>query len=170
MSNDQEEQRERERRYQMHGGNLSGANGDTNAPETLKYVSKPEDIDSPIEALEWINSKSTSTANLSEDDVRSKEWVLEYHRQLSRMERPPQYGVKGHLRAWVYNDRSEFAIPLGPSEEVEIEGFTEVGKESSTRSKEGWGVETSTRDTKESIVRDEEEKSGGGLLDKIKRS
>jgi len=152
---------EQQHRRQLHSGNLQGP-GDTNAPETLKYVSKPEDIDSPIEALEWINSKSTSTANLSEEDVRSKEWVLEYHQLMARMERPPEYGVTGHLRAYVYDDVSEYKKPLKSSETLEVEGYTEVGKEASTRSKDGWGVETSTRDTKESIVRDDEQSGGGG--------
>lgn len=152
---------QQQRRQQRHTANLQGQQ-DTNAPETLKYVSKPEDIDSPIEALEWINSKSTSTANLSEEDVRSKEWVLEYHQLMARMERPPEYGITGHLRAYVYDDVQEYKKPLKSSETLEVEGYTEVGKEASTRSKEGWGVETSTRDTKESIVRDDEQSSGGG--------
>jgi hypothetical protein len=158
---------EQKRRIQMQ--QLSGHTGDSNAPETLKYVAEPEDIDSPIEALEWINSKSTSTANLEPEDVRSKEWVLEYHQLMARMERPPTYGIKGHLRAYVYDDAEEYRKPLKSADKIEVEGFTEVGKESSTRSKGGWGVETSTRDTKESIVRDENESGGSGLLGKLKR-
>jgi hypothetical protein len=157
----QEERMKEQQRQAYHQGNLQGQ-PDTNAPETLKYVSKPEDIESPIAALEWINSKSTSTANLSEEDVRSKEWVLEYHQLMARMERPPEYGIHGHFRAYIYDDAEEFKRPLKPKEALEIEGYTEIGKESSTRSKGGWGVETSTRDTKESIVRDQEQNSGGG--------
>lgn len=168
MSKSQEEWAEQQRRDQYHQGNLQGAR-DTNAPETLKYVSKPEDIDSPLESLEWINSKSTSTANLSEEDVRSKEWVLEYHQLMSRMERPPEYGVTGHLRAYVYDDVDEYKKPLKSTEALEVEGYTEVGKESSTRSKDGWGVETSTRDTTESIVRDDDSKnSSGGILGRFR--
>jgi hypothetical protein len=168
MSKSQQERYEQQRRDQYHSGNLQGAQ-DTNAPETLKYVSKPEDIDSPIEALEWINSKSTSTANYTEEDVRSKEWVLEYHLLMAKMERPPEYGVTGHLRAFVYDDVDEYRKPMKAAETLEAEGFTEVGKESSTRSKDGWGVETSTKDTKESIVRDEEDKnSSGGILGKFR--
>lgn len=167
----QEERQEIERRQQrrqIHMNQVSGQAGNSNAPETLKYVSQPEDIDSPIEALEWINSKSTSTANFEPEDVRSKEWVLEYHQQIARMERPPTYGVKGHLRAYMYDDAGEFKMPLKAEEQLEVEGFTEVGKESSTRSKDGWGVETSTKDTKESIVRDEEQTGGrGGILGKF---
>jgi len=164
-----EEARDREQERRIHMQQVSGHTGDSNAPETLKYVSEPEDIDSPIEALEWINSKSTSTANLEPEDVRSKEWVLEYHQLMARMERPPAYGITGHLRAYVYDDVNEYKQPLKAGSKLEVEGFTEIGKESSTRSKGGWGVETSTRDTKESIVRDQNEESGGGILGKLKR-
>jgi len=147
----------------MHNQNF-GRPADTNAPETLKYVSKPEDIDAPVDALEWINSKSTSTANLSEEDVKSKNWRLEYHQLFAIMGKPPEYGIKGHLRAYVYDDVNEYELPLDQDEQLEVECYTEIGKESSTRSKDGWGVETSTRDTKESIVRDEEQQGGGGGL------
>lgn len=165
---ERKEMQEKQWRQQMHGQNLGAANG-SNAPETLKYVSKPEDIDSPVDSLEWINSKSTSTANLEPEDVESKHWVLEYHREFALMDAPPEYGVWGHLRAYAYDDANAFKMPLNPDEHLEAEGYMEVGKESSTRSKDGWGVETSTKDTKESIVRDEEnESSGGGLLGRFR--
>jgi hypothetical protein len=165
-----EERDERERkqfRRQVHAANMQGVE-DSNAPETLKYVSKPEDIESPVEALEWINSRSTSTTNLSEDDVRSKEWVIEYHRLMAQQERPPAYGIVGHRRAFMYDDIDEYKLPLSPNKELETEGYSEIGKESSARSKEGWATETSTADTKESIMRDEtQEEGGGGILDRI---
>ncbi len=166
---DREQEIQEQYERQLHQGNLSGQ-GQTNAPETLKYVSKPEDIESPVEALEWINSKSTSTANLEEEDVRSKEWVIEYNREMSTMDHPPTYGVTGHLRAVMYDDVSEFKEPLSPGDNVELEGYSEIGKEASTRSKDGWATETATRDTKESIVRDENaDKNSGGLLARIRR-
>lgn len=154
---------------EFHRANLSQGPDDSNAPETLKYVSEPEDIDSPIEALEWINSKSTSTANLSEEDVRSKPWILEIHQLIARMDRPPEYGIHGHLRAFVLGDVEAYEQPMTPGERLEVEGYTEIGKEAFTRSKEGWGVETSTRDTKESIVRGEDDGGGGGILGRLKR-
>lgn len=161
-------EREEQFKRQVHQGNFQTAE-DSNAPETLKYVSKPEDIESPVEALEWINSRSTSTTNLSEEDVRSKEWVIEYHRLMSQMERPPAYGIKRHRRAWVYDSVDEYKEPLGPNEELKTEGFSEIGKESSARSKDGWATETSTKDTKESIMRDDtDESGGGGLLSRIR--
>lgn len=156
--------------HEFHRANLQGqAQEDSNAPETLKYVSEPEDIDSPIESLGWINSKSTSTSNFTDEDVRSKEWLLEIHQTIARMDRPPEYGISGHLRAFVLGDVDAYETPLSPSERLETEGYTEIGKEAFTRSKEGWGVETSTRDTKESIVRGEDKPGNGGLLGKIKK-
>jgi hypothetical protein len=165
---DREEQLQEQYERQLHQQNLGSQNG-SNAPETLKYVSKPEDIDSPVEALEWINSKSTSTANLEKEDVRSKEFVIEYNRVMSTANIPPSYGITGHLRAVIYDDLDEFKTPLSTGDIVELEGFAEVGKESSTRSKEGWATETVTKDTTESIVRDNNKDSKSkGLLGRIR--
>jgi len=165
----QEDYEQRQMQRALHQGNLGGGQGSSNAPETLKYVSQPEDIESPVESLEWINSKSTSTANLSEEDVQSKKWIVEYHRELAITPYPPENGVTGHLRAYVYDDPDEYRMPLETDKRVETEGFMEVGKESNTRSKDGWGVETSTKDTQESIVRDDEDKSSGsGILGRFK--
>jgi len=163
-----QEQIDEARRQERHDMNLGRAGDQDKTPETLKYISQPEEsVESPTEALAWINSKSASTANLSLEDVRSKDWVLEYHQLLSRMEHPPQYGLAGHLRAWAYDDPTEAREPLSSAQLLETEGYTEIGKEATTRSKEGWGVETSTRDTKESIVRDDKETSGG-ILGKLR--
>jgi len=167
QNGDIEKQREEQFKRSVHQGNLQMADN-SNAPETLKYVSKPEDIDSPLEALEWINSRSTSTTNLSQEDVRSKEWVIEFHRLMSKMARPPTYGISGHLRAYVYDDVDEFKMPLDHTEEMQSEGFSEIGKESSQRSKEGWATETATRDTKESIMREDGDDGGGsGILGRL---
>jgi hypothetical protein len=171
MSDNMEEMRQRQQQANRHDQNLARhTDEDTKAPETLKYISEPEDsVDSPADSLSWINSKSASTANLSNEDVRSKDWVLEYHQLLSRMEHPPQYGLTGHLRAWAYDDRAEYRKPLSSSDLLETEGYTEIGKEATTRSKDGWGVETSTRDTKESIVRNDEDGGSGGILGRLRK-
>lgn len=168
MSSRKEERRQQEE-HQIHTQNLSRPDDQNDkAPETLKYVAEPEEIDAPIEALEWVNSKSASTANLESEDIRSKEWVLEYFQLLARLEHPPEYGLKGAVRAWAYDDSEEFRKPLKPSDRLKTEGFTEVGKEAKTRSKDGWGVETATRDTKESIVRGKDDDSSGGILGRIR--
>lgn len=166
---DRQQEMETQRRHQHHSSNLARPpNDDDQQPQTLKYVSEPEDVDTPLDQLEWINSKSASTANFEEEDVRSKEWVLEYHQLIAKMARPPEYGLTGHLRAWAFDNQDAFEKPLAPDEELDVEGFSEIGKEASTRSKEGWGVETSTRDTKESIVRDGSGNNSGGLLGKLR--
>ena len=168
MADRQEEIAEQQER-QLHQGNLTGGPTSSNSPETLKYIAEPEDIDSPADGLDWINSKSTSTANLDQSDVRSKEWVLEYHREFSQMDRPPVYGISGHLRAFVYDDPDEFKKPLVPQEQQEAEGYMEIGKEASTRSKDGWATEQSTSIRKESYVHDDKRKnSGGGLLGRFR--
>lgn len=169
MSAPDQEQIDEAREAQRHDHNFTRPSEEDNkTPETLKYISQPEEeIESPTEALEWINTKSASTANLSEEDIQSKPWILEYHQLLSRMEHPPQYGLSGHLRAWAYDDQNEYRKALDPTDLLNTEGFAEIGKLAVTRSKEGWGVETSTRDTKESIVRDGKNKSGG-LLGRFK--
>lgn len=170
MSSEEAKDMQREQnRASFHQTNLGRMGDDDKAPESLKYISEPEEsVESPTDALEWINSKSASTANLSTDDVRSKDWVLEYHQLLSRMEHPPEYGLTGHLRAWAYDSIDEYRQPLASSDLLETEGYTEIGKEATTRSKEGWGVETSTSNTQESIVRDDKQSSKGGLLGRIR--
>lgn len=159
---DMERAREKDFERQVHSSALARKNQERDAPETLKYVSEPEDIDSPAEALAWINSKSASTTNLSNEDVRSEEWVIQYFQLLARMNKPPHYGISGHRRAWAHGDLAAFERPLEPDDKLEFEGFAELGNLTTKKSEDGWGVETSTRDTTESIMRkdDGESKSG----------
>lgn len=162
---------EEQRDHETHMANLrQDGRAVDRAPETLKYISEPEQIDSPSDALEWLNSKAASTTNLSTEDVRSKEWVVEYFQLLARMEMPPPYGLHGHRRGWAYGDVGEFRRPLTPDNKLDIEGFSELGKEASHRSKEGWGVETSTEERKESVLRKDDGKTSGGLIDRFRRS
>lgn len=166
-ADDQREKMEEHNLHQMNMQRPPGQEGDD--PATLAYISEPEDVDSEIDALDWLNSRTTSTANLSEEDVRSKEWVAEYHLLIAKTRYPPSYGLTGPWRAWAFDDADEQLDPLGPDTELELEGFSETSKEAKTRSREGWGVETATRDTKESIVRGKEQDSGGGILDRLRR-
>jgi hypothetical protein len=160
---------EEQREHETHMANLqANGQGMDRAPETLKYISEPEKIDSPSDGLEWLNSKAASTTNLSEEDVRSKEWVVEYFQLLARMELPPHYGLHGHRRAWAYGDIDEFKRPLTPDNKLDIEGFSELGKEASHRSKDGWGVQEATKDRKESVVRKDEANTSGGLLGRFR--
>lgn len=142
--------------------------GKHDSPATLQYISEPEDVETPVDAVSWANSKTASTANLSEEDVKSKSWVIEYHQLIGKCAHPPEYGLTGPLRAWAYDDYTEWRTPLDARDDLKLEGFSETAKEAKTRSKDGWGVETATRDTKESIVRGNESESGGGLLGRFK--
>lgn len=155
------ERDERQINAQRHNANLQRPEDEDKAPETLKYISQPEEsVESPAGSLEWINTKSASTANLTDEDVRSKDWIIEYHQLMSRMRHPPSYGLTGHIRAWAYDDPHEELYPLSGEDLLTTEGFAEIGRESSTRSRGGWATETSTRDTKESIVHDGQENKG----------
>lgn len=165
---DYEEAREREFERQVHSNGLARQNPERDAPETLKYVSEPEDIDSPSDALAWINSKSASTTNLSNEDVRSEEWVIQYFQLLARMNKPPHYGISGHRRAWAHGDLDAFERPLEPDDKLEFEGFAELGNLTTRKSEDGWGVETSTRDTTESIMRKDEAESNSGILGRFR--
>lgn len=165
---DVEEARQRERDHSAHQAALSRPSQSHDAPETLKFVSQPEDINSPSEALEWINSKSASTTKLSSEDVRSDEWVIQYFQLLARMERPPHYGITGHRRAAIHGDISAFKRPIEPSDKLEFEAFAELGNLNVKKSEEGWNVETSTADTKESIMRKDENKQNNGILGRFR--
>jgi len=154
---------------QMHQGNLGAPAKDTNAPETLKFLAENGDEqEPPVDELKWLSTKSTSTAKFSSEDIRSREWIGEIHKEISTMSYPPVYGISGARRAFVYDDVEEFKAPIDASDRLAVEGYGEQAKESATRSEEGWGTEVATRDTKESIVRDEKESSAGGLWGKIK--
>lgn len=172
MSRQNGDMREYER-TQLHQSNLGHPQEDDDrAPETLKFIAKPErKVEAPVEGLNWIASKSTSTANFEPEDVRSREWVMEYHSLLSPLEHPPKYGITGHLRAIVFDDFDEYKEPLTPEDYIKMEGMLEVGKENTSRSKRGWGVKETTRDTRESFVHNEDEgrKARSGLLGRLKR-
>lgn len=166
---DVKQERESEREHQVHQQLLSRVNGDTNAPEALKYISEGiEGIDSPSEVLKFINSKATTTTQLSENDVRSKEWVIEYLQLIDQMDRPPHYGVHGTLRAWARGDREAAKEPLEPGDAMEFESFSEMGKLATKKSEGGWGVETATKDTVETLQRKEERKKGNKILDRFR--
>jgi len=171
MSQEEREDMMREQFEQsVHQGQLSGQTGDTNAPKTLKYISNIEDdIDVPVETMNWLVNKVESTTKLSSEDVRSLEWVKEYATELATTMYPPEYGVRGHFRAYVADDTEKYEMPLSQKDKVNTEGAMETSKQASRRSEDGWATETSTRDTTESIMRDErEDNGGGGLLSRIR--
>lgn len=162
MSNAEEvkEERERQRRQQLHAQALNRPDDD-DGPATTRYISE-EDDDAPVDGLSWMLSKTASTTNLSKERVEGDEWELEIATLLSLQAYPPAYGLAGSWRAWAHDDPAADRKPLEQLDRVQTEGFKKRGKDARHRSKDGCGVETSTRDTKESIVRDNREDSGGG--------
>lgn len=167
---DAERAREREREHQLHQANLGRQDGERGAHEILKYISEG-DVDEPSGVLSWFTSKISSTSNLGADDVKSREWRQEYQQLMARMERPPHYGTFGHRRAWARGAREGYREPLEPDDALAFEGYTEAGKMTLHKSKQGWGTETATRDVKESYVRKEDRKeAGGGLLSRFRRN
>lgn len=158
---------------ELHGVNVRRPPDDEGrGPETLKFIAEPDDeVEPPVDGLGWLSGKSISTANFEEEDVRSREWVIEFYALLSQLERPTAEGLSGHRRAWAFDDPDATAEPLSPTEQLQVHGAGEVGKEAATRAKEGWATETGTADTRESIVRnpdDEGQDSRGGILSRIR--
>ena len=157
---------------ELHSMNVRRQREQEKAPEALKYIAEPGgEVKAPVDGLDWLSSKSISTANFESEDVRSREWVIEFMGLLSRLERPTTDGLQGHLRAVAFDDPDRTEKPLSPSERLLIEGAGEVGKEASTRAKGGWATETATADTRESIVRNPDDNGNsqrGGILSRIR--
>jgi len=162
------EERQRDREQQLHAQHLAQAGDDDKGPETTRYISE-EEADGPVRGLDWMLSKTASTTNLEDERVEGDEWQIEIAAMLSRAAYPPPYGLTGSWRAWAHDDLDAALPAIDELEDVELEGFKQRGKDARHRSKGGWGVETSTRDTKESIVRDDREtNSSGGLLSRLR--
>jgi len=160
---------------ELHGANVSRRRPeDDDAPEALKYMADPsDDVEAPVDGLEWLNSKSTSTSKFTPEDTESREWVIEYDILLAKQPYPPKEGLTGHLRAWAADDPTEAKDPLSTAEILQIEAAAETGKEASTRAREGWASETALSDTRESIVRNPDDERGGsgkrgGLMSKLR--
>jgi len=151
---------------EFHGVNMQRrrrAEDESEAPEALKYIADPSDeVEAPVDGLEWLNSKSTSTAKFTPEDTESREWVIEYDILLAKQPWPTEEGLTGHLRAWAADDPGEAKQPLSTAEILQIEAAAETGKEAATRAREGWASETALADTRESIVRNPDEDGSGG--------
>jgi len=169
---DAKEEREKERKHRMHSQNLSGSVGDgQNSAEVLRQLSEIDDLpigeDDPV--MGQLTSTLASTANLSKEDVRSKEWVFEYIRLANEAQYPPQYGITGARRAWMYDDMEEYRMPQDNQDASTTEAFVDNAKRALTRSEDAKVIEESTRTVSESVVRDESNDDGGssGLLGRM---
>lgn len=165
------EYEKRQRRHQLHQGNLQGEDSGGEAAEVLRYLSEIDDLpidhDDPV--MGQLVSKLTSTANLTADQVRSNEWVREYLLLLYLARYPREEGVHGGWRAWSHDNTDANISPMSPAKRMEVETFVTTSKLALTRSEDFKAVEESTRNVSESVVHDDEtESSGGGLLGRLK--
>lgn len=169
MPNEREKQMEHQREQQLrelHARSLF-SESQQNDPATLKYVTEYDDLpDLPTEALGFLNSKVVSTANLTEEQVESVEWFKELTLLRYRAAHPPRYGLTGLARAFALNDASEYRKPLSETDKIKMEGTGWISELAATRSEDFKGVETTTSDTKESII-NETGGDGGGIRGRL---
>jgi len=165
------EMENRQRRHSVHQANLSQPQEGNGAGEILRYIATLDDIpiDEDDELMQGLATKLLSTANLSAEEVTSKEWVLEYLLLLYLSERPRKEGIHGAWRAWSHDDRDADIKPLPPDKRRKIEQNLSLTKLALSRSEDMEAFKEATRSVKESYVRNEDEAQagGGGLLGKI---
>lgn len=171
----QSEQRqwaEKQRRDQYHSQNLSG--GQQRQGEAAQVLQALSDIDDlPIQpqddpVMGQLVSKLTSTANLTEEEVRSNEWVREYILILYLCKFPTNDGCHSEWRGWAHGDESEERPPLDPDKRMMLETLVSTSKLALSRSEDAKVIEEGTRDVSESVLtEDSGDSSSGGILGKV---
>lgn len=158
---DESEERRKEREHQMHAQNFVQETNNQD-PKVLKFVSQIDDApELDDESLDYQHSKVVSTANLTDDAVEAFEWETEIGMLRRRQAFPPKYGLKGIARAFALGSADEHREPLNELDVIKHEGHGLVSRLAATRSEEFIGVETTTSDTRESIIAGPDENSGG---------
>lgn len=169
MAESEEEMRRKEREHQMHAHNMGQSSQDKD-PKTLKYLS---DIDDGPElqddSLEYQHSRVISTANLEEEEVDGIEWHTEIALLRRRQAFPPKHGVTGIARAFAMDSADSYRNPMDQMDTIKHEGHGFITMLASTRSEEFIGVETTTSDTRESIISGGSNDSTGGIRGRIRR-
>lgn len=163
MTEEQDKAFRQQRNNELHARNMIQDNK-SNTPQILEFLAEIKDEDSPDlddESLDHMLSKVVSTANLSKEEVEAIEWHNEIAMMRRRHAHPPNYGLTGYLRAFAFRDSSEYRLPIDQMDIIKQEGHGLLSKLAATRSEEFIGVETSTRDIRESIVNEEQSASGG---------
>jgi len=168
----QQERYEQQRRDQYHTGNLQGQGQQQGeAAQVLSALSEIDDLpmspqDDPV--MGQLISKLTSTANLTEEEVRSNEWVREYILILYLCQFPTDDGCHSEWRGWAHGDESEERAPLHPKKRAMLETLVSTSKLALSRSEDAKVIEEGTRDVKESVLSEPDGSSGGkGLLGKV---
>jgi len=166
-----QEAREQQRRDQYHSMNLQGQQREGEAAQVLHALSDIDDL--PMdpqddEVMGQLISKLTSTANLSEEQVRSNEWVREYILILYISQFPTQDGLHSEWRGFAHNDESKELDPLDPEKRLMLENLVTTSKLALSRSEEAKVIEEGTRNVSESVLSEEKgSSSSGGILGKI---
>lgn len=154
-------------RNQWHSQNFGRQNQEEGqAAEILRYISDIDDLpisrDDPV--MGQLISKLVSTANLTKEQVKSNEWVLEYLLVLYLSKHPPKYGMHGVERAIAHDDPQEAIEYLSAEDRMQLESFIQIDKLAFTRSEGFKAVEESTRNVNESVVRDDSKQADSGGL------
>lgn len=142
---------------------------DTNDPKVLEFLSLIDDgPELSDDSLDYLLSKTVSTANLSAEQVRGFEWRAELALLRRRQAHPPKHGLTGILRAVAFDDPKEAKEPLSAEEIIKHEGVGTLASLAATRSQDFEAVEKSTRHTSETFVNDGEEGLTGGALSRFR--
>lgn len=171
---EQQDHYEKQRRAQYHNGNLQGRAGDEKAETTQILTALSEIDDLPMdpeddEVMGQLISKLTSTANLTEAEVRSNEWVREYILLMYLAQFPTPDGCHGPWRGWAHASAEQDVEPLHPRKRTEIETLVTSSKLALSRSEDAKVIEETNRNRQESYVHDAESDSGsGGILGRLR--
>lgn len=161
---------ERQRKHSMQQSALNAAHNDQSGAAVLRQLSEIDDLpEFQGKTLDQFVSTIISTSNLSAEDIKSDEWVREYILLLYKSQFPPEYGLKGHARAYALDDKSEKRDPLDGPVKTQMEAFKHVSGQALTRSEDMKLTEEGMRTVAETIARDDspDDSGGGGILGKI---
>jgi len=168
MSKNKQEWAEQQRKDQYHSQNLSGQQRQGETAQVLSALSEIDDLpiqpqDDPV--MGQLVSKLTSTANLSEAEVRSNEWVREYILILYLCKFPSEDGCHSEWRGWMHGDTDAERDPLDPQTRTMLESLVTSSKLALSRSEDAKVIEEGTRNVSESVLSEEGgENSSGGIL------
>jgi hypothetical protein len=172
MSDGLTDRQQRQRKDNFHNMNLQGqGKQDQEAAQVLHALSEIDDLpiqpkDDPV--MGQLVSKLTSTANLTEEEVRSNEWVREYILILYLCQFPTEDGMHSEWRGWAHGDESMEREYLSPRKRLMLENLVTTSKLALSRSQDAKVIEEGARDVRESVTTESDgNSSGGGILGKI---
>jgi len=166
MAESKQEYARKQRRQGYHQQNLQGGKQERGeSAELLRALSEIDDL--PIspnddETIGQFASRIVSTANLSQEEVRSNEWAKEYILIMYLAGRPTPTGLHSEWRGWTYGDVDAEREPLAPKLRAQLESYMISSNLALSRSEDAKVIEESGRTINESILNDGEESNSGG--------